>query len=640
MTLLVALALAPCQAAVPPDDLQSIWTLEIRRSDPVVFTQWAQDEQADVRARTALALGRLADPAALPLLTELAADRDARVRGHAAFALGLTPDGAPLLRERLNVERDRAVRVRLLQALGLHEDLADEGLLAAALDRSWSESAEASIALGRLAIAHREHVFRDETLIALGRQLTRLKPRARRGAAFALARMAPEALPESLVRELRHQALDAADPTVRAWCLRALASAQVGDEGMRLVALAARDGDEGVRVAAARFLGRLEVPPAGSTVQELLADDAPGVRLETIHSLGRLDSVDHEALLRPVLDDPDEILGAAALGVLLAQGDEPSARPWLAEDQPLRLQAAAIASLDDGAQLARLAVGSPEPLVRTTAVGTLEGLPGASEHVATLLGASDDKVAAVGAMLLQEDGRSAEVLETLVERLAGTEDLDLLLEGFEALAVAHEAQEDLPDGLDQVVAGALTHRAKSVREAAEPLAAALDLPPPPPMDPVAKLPLLTDIARIQSARILTEHGEIRVTLRPDLAPLTVWNFATLADDDYFDGLHFHRVVPDFVIQDGCPRGDGWGDPGHQIPDELSWLAYDEGTLGMALAGPDTGGSQWFITLSPQPHLESRYAVFGQVSLDNGVPGDVAVDTVIDDVIIERVGWDR
>jgi cyclophilin family peptidyl-prolyl cis-trans isomerase len=153
---------------------------------------------------------------------------------------------------------------------------------------------------------------------------------------------------------------------------------------------------------------------------------------------------------------------------------------------------------------------------------------------------------------------------------------------------------------------------------------------------LAGLPPLTEIARLQSARILTDAGEIRVALRPDIAPLTVWNFARLAEQDFFDGEPFHRVVPDFVIQDGCPRGDGWGDPGYAIPDELSWLPYDEGALGMALSGPDTGGSQWFLTLSPQPHLEAKYTAFGSLSLESAGPRRVRAGTVIQDVIIERV----
>ena len=103
-----------------------------------------------------------------------------------------------------------------------------------------------------------------------------------------------------------------------------------------------------------------------------------------------------------------------------------------------------------------------------------------------------------------------------------------------------------------------------------------------------------------------------VELYPYDAPVTVHNFARLADAGFYDGLPFHRVIPDFVAQGGDPRGDGFGGPGHTIPDEINAMSYDVGTLGMALSGPDTGGSQWFITMSRQPHLDHRYTVFGKV----------------------------
>ena len=89
-------------------------------------------------------------------------------------------------------------------------------------------------------------------------------------------------------------------------------------------------------------------------------------------------------------------------------------------------------------------------------------------------------------------------------------------------------------------------------------------------------------------------------------------FARLARSGYFNGLAFHRVVPNFVIQDGDPRGDGWGGPGYAIPCEYNEQPYKTGTVGMALSGKDTGGSQWFVTLAPQPRLEGRYTVFGDV----------------------------
>ena len=110
------------------------------------------------------------------------------------------------------------------------------------------------------------------------------------------------------------------------------------------------------------------------------------------------------------------------------------------------------------------------------------------------------------------------------------------------------------------------------------------------------------------------------------APLTVENFLRLADRRYFDGGRWHRVVPNFVIQDGDPRGDGSGGPGTVIRDEINRRRYDRGALGMALSGPDTGGSQFFITHSAQPHLDGGYTVFGHVVtgwdvLDQIVQGD-------------------
>lgn len=132
------------------------------------------------------------------------------------------------------------------------------------------------------------------------------------------------------------------------------------------------------------------------------------------------------------------------------------------------------------------------------------------------------------------------------------------------------------------------------------------------------------------AAFTTERGVIQIEFFGAEAPLTVKNFLDLARTGTFRGTRFHRVVPNFVAQDGDPRGDGSGGPGYSIRDELNNHRYDRGVLGMALSGPDTGGSQWFITHSPQPHLDGGYTVFGRVvsgfdALDRIVQGDVLVD---------------
>ncbi len=111
----------------------------------------------------------------------------------------------------------------------------------------------------------------------------------------------------------------------------------------------------------------------------------------------------------------------------------------------------------------------------------------------------------------------------------------------------------------------------------------------------------------------TEKGKFAINLMPEDAPLTVDNFIKLAKSNYFNGISVHRVVPNFVMQDGDPRGDGNGGPGYSIRCELNMLEYSRGAVGMALSGKDTGGSQWFVTHSPQPHLDGGYTVFGRVN---------------------------
>jgi cyclophilin family peptidyl-prolyl cis-trans isomerase len=141
------------------------------------------------------------------------------------------------------------------------------------------------------------------------------------------------------------------------------------------------------------------------------------------------------------------------------------------------------------------------------------------------------------------------------------------------------------------------------------------------------------------AYIETDKGTIEIELAVLDAPLTVRNFITLARKNFFDGLPIHRVVPDFVIQGGDPHGDGEGGPGYTIRDEINQWPYLRGTVGMALDWKDTGGSQFFITLSPAPHLDGRYTVFGHVVngmdvVDRIVPLDRVVRVRIVDGVTE------
>jgi cyclophilin family peptidyl-prolyl cis-trans isomerase len=130
-------------------------------------------------------------------------------------------------------------------------------------------------------------------------------------------------------------------------------------------------------------------------------------------------------------------------------------------------------------------------------------------------------------------------------------------------------------------------------------------------------------------RIQTQTGDIIVELAASRAPLTVLNLIDLVRRGYFRNTRWHRVVPNFVLQDGDPRGDGNGGPGYTIRDEMNRIRYGRGTIGMALSGPDTGGSQFFITHSEQPHLDGGYTAFGRVI--SGM--DIADAVVQDDSIL-------
>ena len=139
------------------------------------------------------------------------------------------------------------------------------------------------------------------------------------------------------------------------------------------------------------------------------------------------------------------------------------------------------------------------------------------------------------------------------------------------------------------------------------------------------------IGKRPSATIVTSRGSFTIEFMPDDAPLTVDNFIQLAKRGYFNGQTIPRVVPNFVVQAGDPRGDQNGGPGYQIRCEINEIPYERAAVGMALSGKDTGGSQWFVTHSPQPHLDGGYTVFGRV-----IRGMEVVDNIVRGDTIQRV----
>lgn len=133
--------------------------------------------------------------------------------------------------------------------------------------------------------------------------------------------------------------------------------------------------------------------------------------------------------------------------------------------------------------------------------------------------------------------------------------------------------------------------------------------------------------RTYKVTIKTDKGKIELELYPEYAPKTVNNFLFLVGEGFYDGVTFHRVIPDFMIQGGDPTGTGRGGPGYVFEDEFenNPLRHETGSLSMANAGPGTNGSQFFITHRPQPHLDGRHTVFGKV-----ISGQDVVDSIKQD----------
>jgi peptidyl-prolyl cis-trans isomerase B (cyclophilin B) len=133
--------------------------------------------------------------------------------------------------------------------------------------------------------------------------------------------------------------------------------------------------------------------------------------------------------------------------------------------------------------------------------------------------------------------------------------------------------------------------------------------------------------------IHTNKGDIKITTFPDDAPVTVTSYLHLASRGFYDGLAFHRVIPNFMVQGGCPLGTGTGDPGYKFEDECTPnRRHDKpGTLSMANAGPNTNGSQFFITHGPTPHLDGKHTVFGEVT-----EGQDVVDSIKGGDKIEKI----
>ena len=653
---LLRLALAfPPTVALDRADTQSILLIESQRLPPEALHRYVESEDPDARARAALALGRLRTEAALPYLDVLARDPDARVRSEAAFALGQTPDAERSLLGYYRDETDPSVRPLWLEALGKQADVAGLRVLVDALHQEVGfletplEAEAAALALGRVALRDRDALSRPDLVEQLVAQLDRMHRDTRRATAFALGRIRPDRLDPSVAERLVQRTVSEPDAVTQAFLVRALATVQ-GIDAARADAYGhtATDPDPSVRIATARAAPVCDWRP----VAALLSDPNPQVRHVAIEAVAEMPALDRRGLLLPIIDAGDTLEAAedllttgapqmldavVALRSLAGAGVLTDPEPWLTNHRPTPIRAAAVGAVTDPARLRAFAMDDSEAPVRSAAAMRMAMLELPVHELVPLLDATDAMVAAIAAEALtaQPDAASEGPLLAVLQDAI---DADLLAYGLGALAALYAGESATVRTVDPaaltLARDVATHPHSRVRAAAADILTAAGETPPPAWNSLRTVPV-DEVLQVTSARVHTDRGEFIVDLAPELAPITVWNFVQLAEDGWYDGVPWHRVVPDFVAQTGDPRGDGTGGPAWTIPDEINRLTYAEGVLGMAHAGPDTAGSQWFVTLSPQPHLDGGYTAFGRVTLGMPVVQQLQPSDRIRAVTIER-----
>ncbi|MGH7497648.1 MAG: HEAT repeat domain-containing protein [Gemmatimonadales bacterium] len=615
---------------------------DARDFQPDLFRRGLVAPDSIVRRIAALGAGRIGDFRATPLLVPLLADPDSTVRVSAAFALGLLGDTAavqPLI-DRLTglpaLDATTAVEaVTALARIGGHASGAFfAGVLGGktALSQDDREPARREIVLQSWRLGPDAPVanllpFMDDTsdgvrwraVYALGRL------RAPAGAARMLITLRD---PENYIRSLAARAL-----TLNYVKAADLAPATIGD----LLARLASDANPQVRINALTALGSYGDSTLAARIVPQLDDQLPNVRVAAAEAMGNLGGSEAtRGLTRLVVGKgPFAVRRSAlvALGSADGAGFATVSGPWQ-KSADWRERAAA-------AEGTAAHPPGPTPWFLSDRDGRVVAA-GLQTWSATVSGPDPAMLAAARRLLGHADAGVRSVAADIVSRSADIADLPALVAMY-----ARTTRDSFPDAALSALKGIL-----AIRKAGPAAQARVDREflqtTPRPADYLLRrwadehwpeaaarwgpaYPLATgrtmqeyrDLVRSFITRpdsfarprvtIETEQrGPVTIELLAPDAPLTVANFLRLVDRHFFDGNRWHRVVPNFVVQDGDPRGDGFGGPGGAIRDEINMNRYDGPMLGMALSGPDTGASQWFINLSAQPHLDGTYTVFGRV----------------------------
>jgi cyclophilin family peptidyl-prolyl cis-trans isomerase/HEAT repeat protein len=626
-------------------------------------------------------------------------DADPSVRAMAAFALGEVESevGAnALLAQLKNKSGAVELRARAIEALGKiaaalprEKEARQRELGAAILETLKSESRQPVILLGLTAALRSRPADAGPTLAKF---LTHANARVRADAANALARLRLKDGTE----QSRKQLASDLDPIVRANAARLLGIAEDKQSVDALLARVTDDKDSRVRVNAIRALAAVKDPRAAEPLlargkflaQQGLANRPAELNeiLEIATTLGRLlaQKDDQEAItwlrkineaLNHTAPEIDLAFVRIAPATYLAEfGTADQAKRKVQEIILLDWRAAAgvAAGLGDIAALPET-VSNKSELAATaqTLLRAMLDYRNSGLNINTLVAvhseyAIPDVLRAVAAFkpadlasvarthLSNSDvivrGTAADLLADLPPSEENTRSL---VQAWPQAAndTLNDAAISIVDALGKQKTDAANDQLKEALKSGDPLIrrrAAAALQASGAGDFSAQIGTvhtrntdadyrraLSRIGKNVRAVVTTSKGSFTIEFLPEAAPLTVDNFVQLAQRNYYRNITIHRVVANFVIQDGDPRGDGNGGPGYQIRCEINEVPYDRAVVGMALSGKDTGGSQWFVTHSPQPHLDGGYTVFGRVAAGMDVVDKIVRGDVIQSIVIRQ-----
>jgi HEAT repeat protein/cyclophilin family peptidyl-prolyl cis-trans isomerase len=602
---IVLAGLVSCGVETSGGKLKKISELEDKRSFGTgELLGYVSDPDPVVRQRAVVAMGRIQDPEALEALNGALSDQDSTVRSAALFAIGQLRDRKFVSAVAEHLSFNGMEKLNAIEALGKVGGLVATNALGPLLIEEEAETRR----FAALGLARMNDSTWAEELVDL---LADTSAEVRSAAAYAIGKINIRQSENALYDRLQDP-----DPEVRMLAAEALGKiGGIGDSGL-FAPLS--DPDWRVRVNAVKALGGLESVGRVERMSRLLSDPVTNVRAAAAEALGQTGETDALQYLDLALQDTSGMVRWRACSSIMQidkrRGFETFSRLL---DDPLpfvRLHAAEALGSCGTEEATEVLIELAESGDGLERIGAMYGLYEAldeksSDALKNLLFDENYVVSCLAALILGEMGVDDALpnLRDLYGIRSGTseEDTDVRL-------CIVEAVKDLEGAIKDTLLGeALGDAGWRVRSAA---LRSLGRDNPDSMvghrsaDPryAGTPPPETE------ATIMTSRGEVVIELFNRDAPRTVRNFVTLAEEGFYDDLTFHRVVPNFVIQGGCPRGDGWGLPGYTIRCEVNQHRYDTGTVGMAHAGKDTGGSQFFITHSPQFRLDGGYTAFGRI----------------------------